>query len=696
MDLSDGAPAAFICSITKDVMADPVTCDDGQSYERHAIERWFQTHTTSPNTRARCSQALTPNFALRSAIEEWRAKHFKLIKIDDLTLGPQIGSGSFNAVFRATLVVRSAGAAAPRTITVAAARRLHADDAATEEEVKTLIKLSAHPNLVRYIGLCVGTAGSPPPHIITEFAEHGSLDALMGRLMEAEGDHHDALALSESHQNSVLRQICSGMEALADESIVHRDLAARNVLVFAFDRDDAASVHVKVSDFGLSVDKYGKTYRTVDGENVPFRWMSPEALKKRRFSEKSDVWAFGVTAWEILSDGDMPYFLVDDDAALKRGVIEGTLHLERPEGVSDAQWALVESCWCPDQRKRPTFARLGASLAAGGGDAPESRGGEAELPTPPVPPPQDGHRDRAHAAALAEKDEEVAETRRQQDALQREQAAAEQEARHEASLKKKKKKKKKQERADAAAKAARTPAERRAQKFLDAPQYGTDAAWIALIASGWEATRDTVQRGKAEYALFFRPVQLLLDVYAVREDVKSKHAKKFAYMTKAGASMEEETAVFQQRLAVMQRLLRELATRDDLVRFVKRCEHHRDVLVGTFGVKLVKREQHKVLGLVAKEMGARTLRDAVLTVLGRRQRAEEEQARARAAAEERRAAVAVAAAKSKGRRLPLKKHTGTYVRRVPRDRLHSAQPRGAQRRATTAPPPAAHAPAARA
>jgi len=37
------------------------------------------------------------------------------------------------------------------------------------------------------------------------------------------------------------------------------------------------------------------------------KWLAPECLVSRQFSVKSDVWAFGVTLWEICNLGRMPY-----------------------------------------------------------------------------------------------------------------------------------------------------------------------------------------------------------------------------------------------------------------------------------------------------------------------------------------------------------------------------------------------------
>ena len=67
-------PQEFMCPITQEVMSDPVSTVDGQTYERSAIARWLARKKTSPLTgMALETTALIPNHALRKLIEEsWR------------------------------------------------------------------------------------------------------------------------------------------------------------------------------------------------------------------------------------------------------------------------------------------------------------------------------------------------------------------------------------------------------------------------------------------------------------------------------------------------------------------------------------------------------------------------------------------------------------------------------------------------
>lgn len=66
---------SFLCPITKELMRDPVTTVDGHCYDRQAISLWFQRSRKAPVTGAILSSIdLTPNHALRTAIEEYHRR----------------------------------------------------------------------------------------------------------------------------------------------------------------------------------------------------------------------------------------------------------------------------------------------------------------------------------------------------------------------------------------------------------------------------------------------------------------------------------------------------------------------------------------------------------------------------------------------------------------------------------------------
>ena len=61
-----------ICPITRNTLVDPVTCPDGHTYERKAIEEWLLDHNTSPMNPNKqiYMKDVVPNYALRQIIED--------------------------------------------------------------------------------------------------------------------------------------------------------------------------------------------------------------------------------------------------------------------------------------------------------------------------------------------------------------------------------------------------------------------------------------------------------------------------------------------------------------------------------------------------------------------------------------------------------------------------------------------------
>ncbi|XP_062163594.1 U-box domain-containing protein 43-like [Alnus glutinosa] len=89
---------AFVCPLTKQVMRDPITLENGQTFERAAIEKWFKECKESgrklvcPLTLKELkSTDLKPSIALRNTIEEWTARN-EAVQVDMARRSLNLGS----------------------------------------------------------------------------------------------------------------------------------------------------------------------------------------------------------------------------------------------------------------------------------------------------------------------------------------------------------------------------------------------------------------------------------------------------------------------------------------------------------------------------------------------------------------------------------------------------------------------------
>lgn len=88
--------------------------------------------------------------------------------------------------------------------------------------------------------------------------------------------------------------------------------------------------------------------------------MALECIQNSFFSTKSDVWAFGVTIWELITLGGIPYECVEDKDMFHH--IESELKLNQPEGCSLDVYNMLLTCWSDNPSDRPTFEKLAKLL----------------------------------------------------------------------------------------------------------------------------------------------------------------------------------------------------------------------------------------------------------------------------------------------------------------------------------------------
>uniref|UniRef100_A0A8C6TJX6 receptor protein-tyrosine kinase n=1 Tax=Neogobius melanostomus TaxID=47308 RepID=A0A8C6TJX6_9GOBI len=228
------------------------------------------------------------------------------------------------------------------------------------KEIKIMSRLN-DPNIIRLLCVCVT---SDPLCMVTEYMENGDLNMFLSqREVESTLTHANnipSVSLSELLHMSV--QIASGMKYLASLNFVHRDLATRNCLL---DR----RLTIKISDFGMSRNLYSSDYYRIQGRAVlPIRWMAWESILLGKFTTASDVWAFGVTLWEMFTlCKEQPYSLLSDEQ-----VIENTgehfrnqgrqIFLYVPSLCPPSLFELMMRCWSRNIQDRPTFEGLHQAL----------------------------------------------------------------------------------------------------------------------------------------------------------------------------------------------------------------------------------------------------------------------------------------------------------------------------------------------
>uniref|UniRef100_A0A673H0D5 non-specific serine/threonine protein kinase n=1 Tax=Sinocyclocheilus rhinocerous TaxID=307959 RepID=A0A673H0D5_9TELE len=271
----------------------------------------------------------------RDSSDDWE------IPEGQITLGQRIGSGSFGTVYKG----KWHGDVAVKMLNVTAPTPQQLQ--AFKNEVGVLRK-TRHVNILLFMGYTT----KPQLAIVTQWCEGSSLY------------HHLHIIETKFEMIKLIdiaRQTAQGMDYLHAKSIIHRDLKSNNIFLHE-------DLTVKIGDFGLATVKSrwsgSHQFEQLSGSIL---WMAPEVIRlqdKNPYSFQSDVYAFGIVLYELMS-GALPYSNINNRDQIifmvGRGYLSPDLSKVR-SNCPKAMKRLMADCLKKKREERPLFPQTLASI----------------------------------------------------------------------------------------------------------------------------------------------------------------------------------------------------------------------------------------------------------------------------------------------------------------------------------------------
>jgi serine/threonine protein kinase len=211
-------------------------------------------------------------------------------------------------------------------------------------EEMTFLESVNHPCVLKTIGWSAANEECAEPRIATEFMSNGSLEAVLNRVKRGE------VPSFWTHNNitKMMIGVLLGMKYLHSKDIIHRDLKPGNILL-----DEKGQI--RIADFGTAkLEEFGTT--TTASVIGTLAYMATETLEGRQATKKSDVFAFGLVAYEVLV-GESVFPKTDNILQIAQMHTQET-RPNIPKEIDPLIANVIRMCWSKDPEGRPTFEEL--------------------------------------------------------------------------------------------------------------------------------------------------------------------------------------------------------------------------------------------------------------------------------------------------------------------------------------------------
>uniref|UniRef100_A0A383W883 Protein kinase domain-containing protein n=1 Tax=Tetradesmus obliquus TaxID=3088 RepID=A0A383W883_TETOB len=211
--------------------------------------------------------------------------------------------------------------------------------------------------------------------LVMEYCDQGTLRDVLdnGMLLRGRGSSSSSRCMHPGLALGLAQDTAAALLHLHAEGVVHGDLKAANVLLTRGGEDCGGlwasclgyRVTAKVADFGLALQlDASDTHATMAARGTPTH-MSPELFLSGHVSKASDVYAFGILLFEMLTGqrayAGVPIPLLPHEVA--RQGLRPAWPANLPPGCRDLQ-RLAEACWAQQPQDRPCLQEVFEQLAS--------------------------------------------------------------------------------------------------------------------------------------------------------------------------------------------------------------------------------------------------------------------------------------------------------------------------------------------
>ncbi|GBC18954.1 uncharacterized protein OCT59_015208 [Rhizophagus irregularis] len=209
-----------------------------------------------------------------------------------------------------------------------------------------LREIESHNTILsNYVTRCFGITKDPESNnfmMVIEYAKEGSLRQYLNNKFNS---------IKWENKLDYVKDIAYGLKSIHEKGLIHHDFHCGNML-----KDGDFTI---ITDLGLCQPANVKSSQNNECEKKVYGvlpYVAPEVLRGGEYTQESDIYAFGIIAYEVCT-GLPPYHDIAHDKFLAISICQGVRpksNYKIPQLILD----IIKQCWDADPSKRPKAEKL--------------------------------------------------------------------------------------------------------------------------------------------------------------------------------------------------------------------------------------------------------------------------------------------------------------------------------------------------